>query len=138
MRSGKGSVPLVAGLSSQGCSEVLNADGTSPETVEDSFQNLICFWRKFWLRDTSVPRLDELAADKVAGHWRASFPGAEDASWLPCVDEFYKIAQASSGSAGGCDGWCGCELASIPRPALAVFLRLAARWATVGAWPTAC
>lgn len=130
---GKAATRWLRGANSQPIPEILASDGAATSSAEEGFQQLAAFWSTIWNREVAIPQLEEIQQQIAAQQWRLPFP---DEDWVPTVADFASSAQKSAGSAAGCDGWNGTELAAMPTEIFEVFLTLVRRWCSKGAWPS--
>ena len=130
---GKAATRWLRGANSQPIPEILASDGAATSSAEEGFQQLAAFWSTIWNREVAIPQLEEIQQQIAAQQWRLPFP---DEDWVPTVADFASSAQESAGSAAGCDGWNGTELAAMPTEIFEVFLTLVRRWCSKGAWPS--
>ena len=129
---GKAASRWMQGANAQPIPELLFPDGSATSSAEEGFQQLSKFWSTIWHRNVTIPRLQDLHQQIDTQQWRLPFP-MED--WVPTVEDFTAAAQRNAGSAAGCDGWTGAEMAAMPTEVFDTFLALVRRWSAKGTWP---
>ena len=101
---------------------VVNSNGVHSTSFAEAAKFIFQYWQNFWSSHEAPP------TDQIVQTLQQSLPEIlpHDINELN-LDSVFQIFQRQRGSAGP-DGRSGPELSNIPRPAVQLFLKLAARW----------
>jgi hypothetical protein len=96
--------------------------GAASQSNQESLQTIHAFWKQIWDRERPHP-------DEAFQFWQQGLAPGAPLQWEPLTaEELHRQATRQKGAAGGCDGFCGDDIADLPLAAWHIFAELFARW----------
>ena len=104
--------------------------GKATSSDHESLKAVLSFWQKIWERDRPDP-------EEAVDFWKLGVPQPSPLAWTPLTaEELFSQASRLRGTAAGCDGWSGDEIAAWPKEAWVILVELLNRWFSRSEVPT--
>ena len=104
-------------------------EGAASQSTQESLRAMGAFWARIWDRDKPDP-------DDAFQFWQQDVQPAVGLPWTDLTaNELHRQASRQRGSAGGCDGFHGDEIADLPLQAWNIVATLLTRWQARGEVP---